>query len=154
MIKQFEYDPQRDSSLKRRIPNVHRDTRNRLTMLPYISRLRSRRGMPMGFALRPLFVALAFSIACTTTFLLQGAEPKEYTGPFAPQEALQTFRLPDGFRMELVAAEPDVLDPVAMSFDEDGRLYVIEMRDYPMGAGAPAGRVRLLEDTDGDGRID
>jgi putative membrane-bound dehydrogenase-like protein len=108
----------------------------------------------MGFASRPLFVAMACFVVCTTTFPLPGAEPKEYTGPFAPQEALQTFRLPDGFRMELVAAEPDVLDPVAMSFDEDGRLYVIEMRDYPMASTAPAGRVRLLEDTDGDGRID
>ncbi len=71
---------------------------------------------------------------------------QEYTGPFAPKETLNRFRLPAGFRIELVAAEPDVLDPVAMSFDEDGRLYVAEMRDYPMGPPAPAGRVRLLED--------
>ena len=80
--------------------------------------------------------------------------PPGWTRPLPPDEALRTFRLPEGFGIELVATEPDVLDPVAMSFDADGRLYVIEMRDYPSGPPAPPGRVRRLEDTDGDGRMD
>jgi putative membrane-bound dehydrogenase-like protein len=63
------------------------------------------------------------------------------------------MKLPAGFRIELVAAEPDVVDPVAMTFDESGRMYAVEMRDYPMGDN-PAGRVRLLEDKDGDGRFE
>lgn len=71
--------------------------------------------------------------------------------PFSPGEALKTFRLPPGFRMELVAAEPEVSDPVAMTFDESGRLYVVEMPDYPLDP-QPKGRVKLLEDPDGDGR--
>src|SRR5438045_4212782 len=51
--------------------------------------------------------------------------------PKEPAEALTTFRALDGFRMELVAHEPNVASPVAAAYDEDGRLYVIEMRDYP-----------------------
>ncbi|MBI3854809.1 MAG: c-type cytochrome [Planctomycetes bacterium] len=73
-------------------------------------------------------------------------------GPIPPDEALKTFRVPPGFRVELVAAEPQVVSPVAMAFDEQGRLYVAEMRDYPNGT--PSGTIRLLEDTDGDGRMD
>ncbi|HYE99027.1 MAG TPA: PVC-type heme-binding CxxCH protein [Planctomycetota bacterium] len=69
-----------------------------------------------------------------------------------PEEALKTFRVAEGFQIELVAAEPDVVDPVAMAFDERGHLYVAEMRDYPLGP--PAGRIRRLEDRDGDGRMD
>jgi len=74
--------------------------------------------------------------------------------PLSPQEALQFFKLAPGLRMELVAAEPQVQSPVAMAFDEDGRLYVMEMLDYPNGPGKgqpPAGRIRMLEDRDGDG---
>ena len=77
---------------------------------------------------------------------------QERTGPLAPEEALRAFQLPEGFRIELVAAEPDVTDPVAMAFDEHGRIFVAEMGDYPQSA--PGGRIRLLEDTDGDGRVD
>jgi putative membrane-bound dehydrogenase-like protein len=72
--------------------------------------------------------------------------------PLSPEEALKRLRVPEGFRVELVAAEPLVVDPVAMSFDEDGRLYVVEMRDYPTGP--PTGVVKLLEDTNGDGVMD
>jgi putative membrane-bound dehydrogenase-like protein len=83
-------------------------------------------------------------------------KPDKPIGPLSPKEALASFRLVPGFRIELVAAEPDVIDPVAMAFDEDGRLFVVEMPGYPnggVGTGKPviAGRVRLLEDRDGDG---
>ena len=74
-----------------------------------------------------------------------------------PAEALKTFETVDGFRMELVAAEPLVQSPVAAAFDADGNLYVAEMRDYPYKpkpGGRPLGTVRLLRDTDGDGRFD
>ena len=82
---------------------------------------------------------------------LQPIPPKE------PQEALEAFQTIDGFRMEMVAHEPLVYDPVAAAFDENGRLYVAEMRDYPYQPGPgekPIGVVRLLEDTDGDGTLD
>jgi len=74
--------------------------------------------------------------------------------PLEPAEALASFRLRPGFRIEQVAAEPLVRDPVAMAFDEDGRLFVVEMRGYSEWYEDRLGSVRLLEDTDGDGRFD
>lgn len=74
--------------------------------------------------------------------------------PTEPADALKTFRLRDGFTLQPVAAEPQVASPVAAAYDEDGRLYVVEMRDYPephRPGEPPLGRVRLLEDRDGDG---
>src|SRR5262249_31378680 len=51
--------------------------------------------------------------------------------PKTPDEALKAFRIHDGFRLVPVAVEPLVTDPVAACYDEDGRLYVVEMRGYP-----------------------
>ena len=73
-----------------------------------------------------------------------------------PAQALGTFQIKKGFRLELVAAEPLVNSPVTMAFDENGRLYVVEMIDYSERRDETphAGRIRLLEDTDGDGKFD
>ncbi len=74
--------------------------------------------------------------------------------PLTPAQALKEFRLAPGLRIELVACEPQIESPVAMAFDEDGRLWVVEMRDYPNGPAKgqpPQGRIRVLEDRDGDG---
>lgn len=79
------------------------------------------------------------------------------TRALPPEEALKTFQLEPGLRIELVAAEPLVVDPVAFAFDELGRLYVAENRGYPdpIGGGPTTqGRIALLTDTDGDGRFD
>jgi len=88
----------------------------------------------------------------------EAADPKSDltpAGPRSPREEQATFRLPKGFQIDLVAAEPDVIDPVAMAFDENGRLFVAEMRGYPNGGRATgtitSGRIKLLEDRDGDG---
>src|SRR6185503_17150441 len=69
---------------------------------------------------------------------------------------LEKFKVKKGFRIELAALEGMVSAPVAMAFDENGRLFVAEMRDYPDGRQKipHAGRVRLLEDDDGDGVFD
>lgn len=71
---------------------------------------------------------------------------------------MATLRLEPGLRIELVAAEPLVVDPVAFAFDEDRYFYVVENRGYPDPAegGTPnrLGRIARLEDTDGDGRFD
>ena len=77
----------------------------------------------------------------------------------SPEAALKTFTLKDGFRIELVASEPMVEEPVALSFDERGRIWVVEMRGFmPNADGAGErdipGRVSILEDTDGDGLAD
>ena len=86
--------------------------------------------------------------------------------PTEPADTAATFRTLHGFRMDLLAAEPLVTDPVAIEYDEDGRAYVVEMSDYPHTDQAadkpftertgdlPIGRVRLLEDLDGDGKFD
>ena len=83
------------------------------------------------------------------------AEPP--ASPLTPREELAAFRVAPGFRVELAACEPNVIDPVAMAFDEDGRLFVVEMLDYPNGPAPgqpPEGRIKLLEDKDGDGRYE
>lgn len=74
----------------------------------------------------------------------------------SPQESLSAFSIAPGFEVELVAAEPLVEEPVAMAWDEYGRLYVVEMRSYMLdayggGSDLPVGRVTRLEDTNGDG---
>ena len=79
---------------------------------------------------------------------------KQSHPPFSAAEALQTFHLEPGFQMDLFAHEPDVADPVAMEFDEYGRIYVVENPGYPLATGSALGRVKLLEDTDGDGLPD
>lgn len=78
-------------------------------------------------------------------------------GPRSPDAALESFRVRPGLKVELVAAEPLVMDPVGFDWGADGKLWVVEMGDYPLGAdnqGRPGGRVRYLEDTDGDGSYD
>jgi len=72
-----------------------------------------------------------------------------------PEEAIRRMRVPEGFRVELVACEPDLVNPVAMTFDERGRIWVTESLEYPRSQAGPGrDRVRILEDTDGDGRAD
>lgn len=74
-----------------------------------------------------------------------------------PDAALKSISVRPGLRVELVAAEPLVEDPVAIAWGADGKLWVVEMRDYPLGMdgkGKPGSRVRFLEDRNGDGRYD
>jgi putative membrane-bound dehydrogenase-like protein len=83
-------------------------------------------------------------------------KPREVASPLAPAEALREFRLDAGLVMELVASEPQIQSPVAMAFDESGRLYVVEMIDYPTfePEKGPQGKIKLLEDKDGDRRYE
>jgi putative membrane-bound dehydrogenase-like protein len=74
--------------------------------------------------------------------------------PLEPKDALASFQIHAGFHMQLVAAEPLLFDPVAMAFDESGRLFVVEMRGYSERREDLIGAVRLLEDHDGDGVFD
>jgi putative membrane-bound dehydrogenase-like protein len=86
-------------------------------------------------------------------------DPKRTQGslPLSPQQSWAAIRLAEGLEVELVAAEPLVVDPVAIAFGPDGKLWVCEMHDYPTGIDGryrPGGRIKFLEDTDGDGRYD
>lgn len=75
---------------------------------------------------------------------------------FEPMASLAMIELSDDMqRIQLLASEPLVVDPVEVAFDDAGRMWVVEMRDYPMQVGeSPTGRIRVLSDTDRDGRYD
>lgn len=74
--------------------------------------------------------------------------------PCRPDEALGTFQIEQGFRIERFASEPDIADPVAIEFDEVGRIFTVENSGYPLNVDEKVGRVKLLTDTDGDGLPD
>ncbi len=78
---------------------------------------------------------------------------KEYAKGQSPQEALKALQLPGGFKAELIAAEPDLVQPIAFTFDERGRIWVVEGNSYPKPreVGAGQDRIKILEDKDGDG---
>ena len=84
-------------------------------------------------------------------------QPDDY--PFAglpAEEAARAMKLPDGFSVTVAAAEPDIKQPIAMAYDDRGRLWVAEAYEYPVRAPEGEGRDRILifEDNDGDGRFD
>jgi putative membrane-bound dehydrogenase-like protein len=85
--------------------------------------------------------------------LLAGVEPTA-RGPEASRRSIRTR---PGFEVELVAAEPLVQDPIVVAWGPDGKLWVVEMGDYPLGTdgkGAPGGRIKFLESTHNDGKYD
>ena len=109
-----------------------------------------------SFRIISLFSSTVVSLGLTFSFLFAaGSEPESQ--PVSPENSLELIHVPEGFEVELVAAEPDVMDPVAFTWGADGRLWVAEMSDYPNGMdgeGKPGGRVRWLEDSNNDGRYD
>ena len=103
------------------------------------------------------------AVSLPKTSPVQAAPPADLVippaPPLTPEQALKTFKLPPGFRIEIVAADPLIETPIAMQWDADGRLWVVEMPSYmntPTAEGElnPINRVSVLEDTDGDGRMD
>ena len=115
--------------------------------------------------LAALILAAAVATGSAWQATTQRAWPPDVqkSGPLSPplpaDEALKTFFLPPGYRLELVASEPLVQEPVAMDWDLSGRLWVVEMPGWMpdiTGSGEhdPIGRVVVLEDTDQDGRMD
>ncbi len=104
--------------------------------------------------LNPVLIALFGAALATASF---PAAELAASGPLTPEQSLAAFKVEPGLRVEIVAAEPLVVAPVAIAFDERGRLFVTEGHGYPdeAGPGKPSpGRVALLEDPDGDGRYD
>ncbi|MDQ6843824.1 MAG: c-type cytochrome [Bacteroidota bacterium] len=97
------------------------------------------------------FYSLSLLLFCA---LLSSCQHKTKS-PFSEsaQKALSTFELPPGFKIELVAADPLISDPVDMTIDEEGRMYVVEMHGYPLDLDH-TGKVIMLKDTDGDGKMD
>jgi putative heme-binding domain-containing protein len=114
--------------------------------------------MPRITRLVPVAIALAGLAAMNPAWgqdVLPHRQDRMPNRPFAPEEAVEAMTVPAGFRVELVASEPDIVNPIAMTFDDRGRIWVTESVEYPRAeAGRGRDRVQVLEDTDGDGRAD
>src|SRR5580765_3842519 len=99
---------------------------------------------PFGF---PLLLSALFLVADISRSAEPPLDPKDLPRVPAVEatNTLKTFQVKKGFRLELVASEPLVVDPVAMSFDENGRLFVVEMRDYSelRNVNPHLGRIRM-----------
>lgn len=115
-------------------------------------------------AFAPLKLNAADNIASKTTYqkayggskgspTVDAARELPHYPAVAPKDAVGTWRVKPGFRIELAASEPQVRDPIAVCFDERGRMFVCEMIDYSemRDADPHLGRVSVLEDKDGDG---
>lgn len=105
-------------------------------------------------ALEPVAISQLYQAAGQTPPL--SALAPEFP-PLSPADGLKSIQVPPGFQARLAAAEPLTMDPVAIDWDSRGRLWVVEMADYPSGldnAGKPGGRVRILTDADRDGTYD
>lgn len=106
------------------------------------------------------WLAIAFFLATSSQFSraqerIPHAQDKPPGPALSPTEAVAKMTVPDGFSVELIAAEPNLINPVAMTFDERGRVWVTESLEYPrLSAGPGRDRIRILEDTDHDGRMD
>ncbi len=84
-------------------------------------------------------------------------DPNEFPPPREPEESRRAIQVKPGLQVELAAAEPLVQSPVAIDWGPDGKLWVVEMYDYPTGVDGnykPGGRVKYLLDTNADGRYD
>jgi putative membrane-bound dehydrogenase-like protein len=107
-------------------------------------------------------ITASFLIGIPTTLFAQAkrdviphAQDKAPGPALSPAEAIAKMTVPEGFTVELVASEPDIVNPVAMTIDERGRFWITESLEYPRKAPGPGkDRVKVLEDTDGDGKAD
>ena len=105
--------------------------------------------------LHPLWLPLLFApcaLLAVDLVVKPGDLPR--VPPMEPDKAVATYSVRPGFHVELMAAEPTIVSPVAMSFDENGKLYVVEMIDYSERRDEKLSRIKLLESTKGDGHYD
>ena len=121
--------------------------------------MKLRRSFCVGRAGWSLAVGIALAAACLGRTSIGAPPPEAHAAPNLPlpaPEALRRITLPEGFTVSLFAAEPDVVQPIAMTIDHKGRLWVVENYSYPIWRGGPRGKDRILifEDADHDGRFD
>ncbi|MEO7156774.1 MAG: dehydrogenase, partial [Vicinamibacterales bacterium] len=115
-------------------------------------------GLKVFFIIACLMMGSSW-LSCTNKPPINKESSPESSPVRTPAEELSTFELSPGLKIQLVAAEPLVQDPVVINFDPDGRLWVVEMRGFMAdidnkGEKKRVGRVSVLEDTDGDGQMD
>jgi putative membrane-bound dehydrogenase-like protein len=106
---------------------------------------------------RLLLTTLALTLLATNAPARQvpHGQDRPPNEPLSPGEAVERMKVPAGFAVEVVASEPDLVNPVAMTIDERGRFWVTESLEYPRKpAGKGRDRIKVLEDTDGDGKAD
>ena len=121
--------------------------------------MKLRRSFCRGRTGRNLLVGLVLTASGLVRTSV-GAPPAEThsapNAPLAAREAMRRITLPEGFTVSLFAAEPDVVQPIAMTIDHKGRLWVVENYSYPIWLGGPRGKDRILifEDADHDGKFD
>lgn len=112
-------------------------------------------------------VALLMAVTAVTGYGFQNTQPwppglqpvSDESPVLSPEAAMKTFYMPPGYHVELVASEPMIEEPILIDWDPDGRLWVVEQRGYMQdltatNERAPLGRVSVLEDTNGDGKMD
>ncbi|MBY5960145.1 ThuA domain-containing protein [Membranicola marinus] len=110
-----------------------------------------------------LFFLLGILLLSSCTEQKPPPAPLTYTGedprvqdPLNPEESMTHIQVPDGFDVQLFAAEPDIINPIAFTWDERGRLWVVQSQDYPHELSNDVGgdRITICEDTNGDGKAD
>jgi putative membrane-bound dehydrogenase-like protein len=123
--------------------------------------MESGRGNVIGWIGSGLIVAAVMALGLGVPAAEPGAPsteaaPASPKAPVPPPEASKQITVPNGFQVTLCAAEPDVVQPIAMTLDHRGRLWVVENYSYPVWLGGPHGKDRILifEDADGDGRFE
>jgi len=103
----------------------------------------------------PLLGCLSWSAFAADSKVLEDARrPVATTASVPAAEAAKKMSLPPGFSAQVVASEPDVVQPIAYTTDDRGRLWVVENTNYPNCPGEPKDKVLIFEDTDGDGKAD
>src|SRR5262245_10302664 len=108
-----------------------------------------------GLEIRPTLFGPACAQERKEREVIPHAQDKPPGPPLSPEEAIKKMTVPEGFSVELVASEPQIVNPVAMTFDERGRIWITESLEYPRrDAGKGRDRIKVLEDTDGDGKAD
>ena len=113
--------------------------------------------LPMRYSLLPLSLLalpLFSALAADEGSLRDKDRPVAATESLAPVDAAKKMTLPTGFSAQVVAAEPDVIQPIAFTTDDRGRLWVLENANYPNCPGEPKDKIVILEDADGDGKSD
>src|ERR1700704_880248 len=111
---------------------------------------------PMSKSIRAASLSITCLVVALTAAGQEVTPPRQDrlpNRPYSPQEAVEAMTVPQGFAVELVASEPDIVNPIAMTFDDRGRGWITESIEYPRKPAGPGrDRVKILEDVDGDGR--
>ena len=97
---------------------------------------------------------LAFVLSLLASAQSDPARPIASNEAFNPAETASRMVVPEGFSVQVIAGEPDVVQPIAYAIDDRGRLWVLENTNYPESPGKPKDRILVLEDTDGDGKFE